>query len=410
MALDLTNTNKLDQSFSNLVDYVPTLLPQGDRLEDSFGGSARYPAFDEMNNFRNPVVPNYFRAGNEVYESTPYGYYLSDKFASMDANESISSITDEDISSFIDAEIDMSTADGEEYSNFRVLGIGKLSEKQKKRRENIRKKLKDLGNNIKNSKAGTFVGDKLGGGKAVHAVNKFNPVFVTMRGSMLSVLKKNVVGMADAMAIIKEKSPNKRWEEVMQKWWMFGGEKAKFDKAVMKGKGKKPLFKDVIEKFQKKKGFDGEYSNSEGSEKAAKAVLITSALLGVATPILATIPAAQPASIYTGSAAGGFGAMGGIFKGFAKDEGLSDKEISESGVPDKEIENAPVPSNEKELEKVTKDIQKNEDAGVSDDGKGSEKLDDTFLGMPKAIGITVAIVSGLALVVGGIFLVKKLRK
>jgi hypothetical protein len=77
MALDLTNTNKLDQSFSNLVDYVPTLLPQGDRLEDSFGGSARYPAFDEMNNFRNPVVPNYFMAGNEVYESTPYGYYLS---------------------------------------------------------------------------------------------------------------------------------------------------------------------------------------------------------------------------------------------------------------------------------------------------------------------------------------------
>jgi hypothetical protein len=33
-----------------------------------------------------------------------------------------------------------------------------------------------------------------------------------------------------------------------------------------------------------------------------------------------------------------------------------------------------------------------------------------FLGMPKAIGITVAVVGGLALIVGGIFLVKKLRK
>ena len=33
-----------------------------------------------------------------------------------------------------------------------------------------------------------------------------------------------------------------------------------------------------------------------------------------------------------------------------------------------------------------------------------------FLGMPKAVGITVAVVGGLALVVGGIFLVKKLRK
>jgi hypothetical protein len=33
-----------------------------------------------------------------------------------------------------------------------------------------------------------------------------------------------------------------------------------------------------------------------------------------------------------------------------------------------------------------------------------------FLGMPKAVGITVAVVGGLALIVGGIFLVKKLRK
>jgi hypothetical protein len=33
-----------------------------------------------------------------------------------------------------------------------------------------------------------------------------------------------------------------------------------------------------------------------------------------------------------------------------------------------------------------------------------------FLGMPKAIGITVAVVGGLALIVGGIFLVKKIRK
>ena len=35
---------------------------------------------------------------------------------------------------------------------------------------------------------------------------------------------------------------------------------------------------------------------------------------------------------------------------------------------------------------------------------------DKFLGMPKAVGITVTVVGGLALIVGGIFLVKKLRK
>jgi hypothetical protein len=39
-----------------------------------------------------------------------------------------------------------------------------------------------------------------------------------------------------------------------------------------------------------------------------------------------------------------------------------------------------------------------------------ESSGDKFLGMPKAVGITVAVVGGLALVVGGIFLVKKLRK
>ena len=40
----------------------------------------------------------------------------------------------------------------------------------------------------------------------------------------------------------------------------------------------------------------------------------------------------------------------------------------------------------------------------------SERTGDKFLGMPKAVGITVAVVGGLALVVGGIFLVRKLRK
>jgi hypothetical protein len=38
------------------------------------------------------------------------------------------------------------------------------------------------------------------------------------------------------------------------------------------------------------------------------------------------------------------------------------------------------------------------------------QVSDKFLGMPKAVGITVAIVGGLTLIVGGIFLVKKLRK
>lgn len=43
-------------------------------------------------------------------------------------------------------------------------------------------------------------------------------------------------------------------------------------------------------------------------------------------------------------------------------------------------------------------------------GQGEKEGGDKFLGMPKTVGITVAVVGGLALIVGGIFLVKKLRK
>lgn len=42
------------------------------------------------------------------------------------------------------------------------------------------------------------------------------------------------------------------------------------------------------------------------------------------------------------------------------------------------------------------------------DDKSKEK--DKFLGMPKAVGITVAVVGGLALIAGGIFIVKKMNK
>ena len=403
MALDLTNSNKLDESFSGLditqisfktsspiIDYIPTALPSGDRLEDDFGGASNYVPADQMQVYQ-PVSPNVYSVGNQLYESTPYGYYLSF------SGEGTSFFTDEEkVTNFIDEELGLFTAEGDEFSNFRLFGIGKLSDKQKQRRDKIKKKFKDIGDDIKNSKAGKLIGDKLGGGKAVHAANKFNPAFVTMRGAMLSVLKKNVVGMADAMAIIKEKSPNKRWEEIMQKWWMFGGMKSKFDKAVMQGKGKKPLFKEVLDKFQKKKGFDGNYSNAEGADNAAKAVLITSGLLGVAAPILAAIPATQAASLYVGSAAGGFGAMGGIIKGFAKDEGATDQQIASANVPDKEVPNTPLPTDEKELEKLV------DKSDAEDEG--------TFLGMPKAVGITVAVVGGLALIVGSIFLVKKFKK
>lgn len=44
------------------------------------------------------------------------------------------------------------------------------------------------------------------------------------------------------------------------------------------------------------------------------------------------------------------------------------------------------------------------------EGGGGTGGDDTFLGMPKGVGIAVAVIGGLALVAGGIYLVKKMNK
>ena len=381
MSLDLANTNNLDDVFANYLDKEDFLLfplqyPTGARLEDEFGSSAKYlPA--------------------NAFNYTPNGWVLKDEYSSFDS-DSFSQITDDDVVNFID---ELASFEGEDFSNFRILGIGKLSDKQKKRREKIKK-------GFDNVKKG--IGDKLGGGKAVHAVNKFNPAFVTMRGAMLSVLNKNVVGMADAMAEIKAKSKS-HYDKILQKWWMWGGEKTKYDKAIMQGKGKKPLFKELVDKFQKKKkGFDGEYSNAGGSD-AAKAVLAASALLGVTTTALTLIPepATKAAAVWTGAAGTGFGALGGILKSFAKEQGATDAEINQ--IPEgKDIPNAEVPKDPKELERVKQEVEAAEKAGVADDGTGSEKAEgDKILGMPKTafwIGV------GAVALLSGFLIYKKIKK
>jgi uncharacterized membrane protein len=67
-------------------------------------------------------------------------------------------------------------------------------------------------------------------------------------------------------------------------------------------------------------------------------------------------------------------------------------------------------------EKAKKELEETKaELAASKDGSGSNRSrenseSDKFLGMPKAVGITVTVVGGLALIVGGIFLVKKLRK
>ena len=63
----------------------------------------------------------------------------------------------------------------------------------------------------------------------------------------------------------------------------------------------------------------------------------------------------------------------------------------------------------KKLQEVEKELEdaKNQ---TPDSSRVVEGTGDKFLGMPKAVGITVVVVGGLALLIGGIFLVKKLSK
>jgi uncharacterized membrane protein len=69
-------------------------------------------------------------------------------------------------------------------------------------------------------------------------------------------------------------------------------------------------------------------------------------------------------------------------------------------------------SSKRELEAVKAQLAELSASKSNNSSRESDnsESDDKFLGMPKAVGITVTVVGALALIVGGIFLVKKLRK
>jgi hypothetical protein len=120
---------------------------------------------------------------------------------------------------------------------------------------------------------------------------------------------------------------------------------------------------------------------------------------------------------------------------FSKDKG-GDENPYEAGTPeskefdqDKKEDAGNEPKESEADNEVIKELEKNKDSddtgGATDKSAGSDskegdgdetakKADGTdgekFLGMPKAVGITVVAVGGLALLVGGYFLIKKMRK
>jgi len=208
------------------------------------------------------------------------------------------------------------------YSNFRLLGIGKETEAQKKRRAKIKTTVKDAGKSIK---------DKLDGGKAVHAANKVNPVFITMRGSLLGMLNVNLFGTATNMSAIKNDANQKYWNDITQKFWMWGGDKSKISEAVDKGKTKKRLGQNILDKIKKQRyGIDG-YSEAEGkgAENAGLALGVTAALGGATASALALDPVTLPAAGWVGAGSAALGVMSPIFSAYAKSKGASSKEVAD---------------------------------------------------------------------------------
>src|ERR1035437_2735076 len=260
-----------------------------------------------------------FNGNNVMNEGMPMQVYLSRPVV-------------EPFDKFKKSLLDMGVEEG--YSNFSFHPFGTKASRQANKNK-VKKALHDASNNISNTSHAAVknisntIGDKFGGGVAVHAVNKLNPYFIAMRGAVQSMLLTNVVGIGHALWLIKSSKNQKHWNDIKQKWWMWGGEKNVLDSSVDRGNKKPPFAQEL---FNKKKGFDGDYSNaSGGGENAGKSVALAATTLGIATPVLASFTYTLPASVWTGTGASGMAAISPIIKSYSKDNGATDADFS--GLP-----------------------------------------------------------------------------
>jgi len=210
------------------------------------------------------------------------------------------------------------------------------------------------------------------------ALNKI-PLAVPRLG-VLAGARLNFLGMATRLypALISEADAKARhfnlenrkkaiegWEKTKKIWKNVGGcgDIGKLEKAIREGYDK-PVFKTKkVKERQANEHFDGEYSNSDGG--------VAEALIVGGISIITSI-------------------IGAISKSGASKNPYDGKSIDTSGMEE--------PPLSPEQQKLLEDLEK------------EKNVEDTFLGMPKPVGITVAIVGGLLLIFGGYKLVKHLNK
>ena len=299
----------------------------------------------------------------------------------------------------------------EDFSNFRALGIGKQTAKQKKRKDK-RVSRRAEKKEIKKEEKKLYSKSDI----RKHSINKFNPVLVTMRGAILGLLNMNMVGIATAFAIIKDAPDKSHWTQIEKKFFDWGGEpKIHLDAAVEKGKKKKPFLKDIIEKFSKHKhkhGFDG-YSYADGGMNTAGNVVGGAAtLMGTAAGVMALLPDPDPATKsatevaagYLGVGSAGFGAMSPILKSFAALNGATPATVDAIPPP-------PTGQNNPDNIPVVPPTDPTIAAKVAEEETQQTKQNDAPPDDGKIIGLTKPVFFiGVAAVIGGILLLRKIFK
>lgn len=177
---------------------------------------------------------------------------------------------------------------------------------------------------------------KKGAGVILHALNKVNPAIITLRGAMLGVIDLNVVGIASAYKLVEESKNKEHWNEMLNKWWLMGGEKKLFAKAVNKHYQKKHLFEDL---FDKKHGHHYEFEQAfeHAESNPGKAIAKAGVAITTVGGLIAAAGGENPAGGEVQDAIGGYvGLAGGLITALgasmaksAKEQGATDKDLKD---------------------------------------------------------------------------------
>ena len=318
-----------------------------------------------------------------------------------------------------------------QYSNFRLLGIGKETEAQKRRRANAKKAFEDAKKNIRQTtkdatkSIGSAVKDA---GKNIKQTTKevlkndnlknigkkfltYNPVVAIPRSSALLAFRVNLFGVStrlypaflDNETLVKYNfdvtnagNARRAWERVANFWEdKIGGDRNKLREAIS-GAWNKPVFKTkrAKERLNRTSTFDGfdrySYSSMTGAE--------ISAYVSVGLTII-----------------------GGIIS-LINQEKAKKNPFNQNSPQAQSFENQiegeiPPPVNKEELEKIIQGAldDKSKGLGLDDTGADSTNLDesgklkddDKILGIPKTafwIGVSAIVL------IGGFVVYKKFIK